>query len=212
VLLYQPYGGTGPAAASATAYGDASLVNQHTLALFGTLACRPGTTSTWPGQAGYASAGDYDNPDTQIVSCDSSGNKYALDVAKVPGTQIGTAVAELSTTSNQWGVLLTLKSAGAAAFANLTAGLASKYLASASTSRNDYWLDAVAVVLDGTVITAPEVMGAIPGGNAQIIGNFTRAQAEDLAADLQSGALPVGFRVSAISTSAPSASSQAAAG
>ena len=45
----------------------------------------------------------------QIVSCDSSGGKYALDVAKVPGTQIATAAAELSTTSNQWEVLVTFK-------------------------------------------------------------------------------------------------------
>ena len=61
------------------------------------------------------------------------------------------------------------------------------------------------------MITAPETAGAIPGGIAQIAGNFTRAQAEELAAHLQSGALPVDFRVSAISTFTPSASSQAAA-
>jgi len=209
VLLYQPYGGTAPGAA---AYGDASLVNQHTLALFRKLACRPGNTSTWTDQAGYAAAGDYDNPDIQIVSCDSSGNKYALDVAEVPGTQIGTAVAELSPASSQWVVLLTLHSAGATALANLTSELASTYLSSASTSQNDYWLDAIAVVLDGNVITAPETEGAIPVGHAQITGNFTQAQAEELAADLQSGALPAGLRISAISTVAPSASSQAAAG
>jgi hypothetical protein len=89
---------------------------------------------------------------------------------------------------------------------------ASKYLPLAATSQNDYWLDTIAVVLDGTVIAAPETEGAIPGGHAQVTGNFTRAQAEELAADLQSGALPVGFRVSAISTVTPSASSQAAAG
>ena len=69
---------------------------------------------------------DYDNPNAQIVSCDSGG-KYALDVAKVPGTQIATAAAELSTTSNQWEVLVTLKGAGATAFANLTAEQAAKY-------------------------------------------------------------------------------------
>jgi hypothetical protein len=210
VLLYQPY--RGPAAAGAAAYGDASLVNQHTLALFRRLACTPGNTGTWTVRVGSATAGDYDNPDAQIVSCDASGNKYALDVAKVPGTQVGTAVAELSTTSNQWTVLLTLKSAGAAAFATLTSEQASKYLPLAATSQNDYWLDTIAVVLDGTVIAAPQTEGAIPGGHAQITGNFTRAQAEELAADLQSGALPAGFRVSAISTVTPSASSQAAAG
>ncbi len=210
VLLYQPYGGTPAAAAT---YGDAGLVNQHTLALFRKLACTPGSTSTWKGQVGYATAAGYDNPDAQIVSCDSSGNKYALDVAKVPGTQISRAVAALSTTSSQWDVTLTLKSAGATAFTNLTSELVAKYLSGAGAgNQDDFWLDTIAVVLDGNVISAPETAGPIPGGVVQIVGNFTRAQAEELAAQLQSGPLPADFRASAISTSAPSASSQAAAG
>jgi preprotein translocase subunit SecD len=210
VLLYQPYSGTTPAA---TTYGDASLVNQHTLALFHKLACTPDNTSTWKGQVGYTTAEDYDNPDTQIVSCDSSGNKYALDVAKVAGAQISRAVAALSTTSNQWDVTLTLKSAGATSFTNLTSELVAKYLSGAGAgNQDDFWLDTIAVVLDGNVISAPETAGPIPGGVVQIVGNFTRAQAEELAAQLQSGPLPADFRASAISTSAPSASSQAAAG
>jgi preprotein translocase subunit SecD len=193
VLLYQPYSGT--------TYGDASLVNRHTLALFRKLACTPGNTSTWKDQVGYTAAGDYDNPDTQIISCDSNGNKYALDVAKVPGTQIGTAVAALSTTSNQWEVTLRLKSAGAAAFTHLTSELVAKYLSGAGAgNQDDFWLDSIAVVLDGNVITAPHTEGPIPGGIAQIAGNFTRAQAEELAAELQSGPVPVDFRVSAIRT------------
>ena len=226
VLLYQPYSRTAPAAApsasaspgtsaaiSARAYGDTSLVNQNTLALFRKLVCTPGNTSTWQGQVGYTAAEDYDNPDTQIVSCDSSGNKYALDVAKVPGTQIGRAVAAPSTTSNQWAVLLTLKSGGATAFTNLTSEQATKYLPGAQAgNQDDYWLDTIAVVLDGNVISAPQTVSAIPGGNAQITGNFARAQAEELAAELRSGPLPADFRVSAISTLAASASSQAAAG
>ena len=211
VLLYQPYSGT-PAAA--TTYGDAGLVNRHTLALFRKLACTPDNTSTWKGQAGYATAGDYDNPDTQIVSCDSSGNKYALDVAKVPGTQISHAVAAPSTTSNQWDVTLTLKSAGAAAFGALTSQQYAKYYAAAggNPATSDYWLDTIAVVLDGNVISAPETAGPIPGGIVQIVGNLTRTQAEGLAADLHSGALPADFRVSTISTVTPPASSQAATG
>ena len=201
VLLYQPYRG---AAAAAATYGDASLVNQDTLALFRNLACTPDNTGTWKDQVGYTSAEDYGNPDTQIVSCDKGGNKYALDVAKVPGTQIGNAVAMRSATSNQWAVTLTLKSAGATAFANLTTEQATTYYPGAQAgNQNDYWLDTVAVVLDGNVITTPETAGPIPGGPAQIAGNFTRAQAEELAADLKSGALPVDFRVSAVSTSAP---------
>jgi len=207
VLLYQPYRGTAPAR------GDASLVNHHTLALFGTLACTPDNTSTWKNQVGYTAAEDYDNPDTQIVSCDSSGNKYALDVAKVPGTQIGNAVAGLSRTSNQWDVTLTLKSAGTTALTNLTAKLVARYLPGAGAgNQDDYWLDTLAIVLDGNIISAPHIESPIPGGIAQIAGNFTRAQAEELAAQLHNGALPIAFRISAISTSAPAASSQAAAG
>jgi len=213
VLLYQPYGGRAPAAARAMTYGDVSLVTQHTFALFRKLACTPGNTSTWTGQVGYTSAHDYDNPGTQVVACDRSGNKYALDVAKVPGTQIGTAVTARWATSNQWAVLLTLKSAGAAAFTNLTSELAARYLPGARAgNQDDYWLNTIAVVLDGNVITAEETEGAIPGGMPLITGNFTRAQAEELAAQLQNGALSADFRVSAVSTSAASASSQAAAG
>ena len=205
VLLYQPYRGT--------TYGDVRLVNQHTLALFRKLVCTPDNASTWKNQIGYTTAEEYDNPGTQVVSCDGSGNKYALDVAKVQGTQISDATAELSTTSNQWEVTLRLNSAGASAFGALTLHQYNTYYRAAQAgNQDDYWLDAIAVLLDGNVVTAPQIQSAIPGGNAQITGNFTRAQAEELAAQLQSGALPADFRVSAVSTLAPSASSQAAAG
>ena len=119
------------------AYGDASLVNHRTLTLFRKVACTPGNTSTWERQAGYTAIEDYDKPDTQIVSCDRSGNKYALDVAKVPNTQIRNAVAELSATSNQWAVLLTLGSAGAAAFTNLTTEQATRYFPGAQAGNQD---------------------------------------------------------------------------
>lgn len=213
VLLYQPYGGTASAAAVASMYGNASLVNHDTLALFRKLVCSPADTSGWKGQVGYTVGRGYDNPNTQIVSCDTSGGKYALDVAKVQGTQLSSATAGQSTTSNQQEVMLTLNRAGAAALTNLTSQLATKYYPGAQAgSQDDLWLDTIAVVLDGNVISAPETAGPIPGGVAQVTGNFTRAQAEELAAQLQSGPLPVDFRISAISTSGPSASSQAAAG
>ena len=210
VLLYQPYNGP-RSSASAPVYGNVSLVNHRTLELFRKLACTPDNISTWKDQVGYTSAEDYDKPGTQIVSCDSSGNKYALDVAKVPGTQIGNAAAEPFAAGSQWAVQLTLKSAGAAAFTNLTTEQATRYFPGAQAgNQDDRWLDTIAVVLDGNVIAAPQTASSIPGGTAQITGNFTRAQAEELAAGLQSGALPVDFRVSAISTVTPSASSQLA--
>jgi hypothetical protein len=211
VLLYQPYGGTTPAAAT---YGDVSLVNHRTLALFRKLACKPGESDTvWKAQVGYAQSSDWDNPDAQIVSCDSSGGKYALDVAKVLGENVTNATAELSTTSNEWQVLLTLDRAGTTAFGALTTSLYDTYYSGAqSGNRDDLVLDQVAIVLDGNVLSAPEIDSPIPGGTVQITGAFTQNRAEELAANVQSGALPADFRVSAISTSTPSASSQAAAG
>lgn len=210
VLLFQPYAGALPGASAAT-YGDASLVNHKTLALFHRLVCTP-ANSTWKDQVGYTPAGDYDNPDAQIVSCDANGGKYALDVAKVPGTQISSAIATLSTASNRWQVTLTLKNKGAAALATLTADQVNRYLSGAQEGNmDDWWLDTIAFVLDGNITGASEITSPILGGVVQVEGSFTEVQAEDLVAQLKSGALPVDFRVTATRTSGPSASSQAAA-
>jgi preprotein translocase subunit SecD len=182
-------------ATAPTHFGDPSLVNKETLALFNKVTCKPGDTTQWKKQAGYTSPQDYDATNAQIVSCDSSGGKYALDVAKIPGTQIATATAQLSTTSNQWEVLVTLKGAGTTAFANLTSEQATKYYPSASTNEDDFYLDTIAVVLDGNVVTAPETNGAIPGGTFQVTGNFTQAEATQLANVLTYGSLPLNFKI-----------------
>ena len=182
-------------ATAPTYFGDPSLVNKETLALFNKVTCTPGDTTQWKKEAGYTKPQDYDATNAQIVSCDSSGGKYALDVAKIPGTQIATASAQLSTTSNQWEVLVTLKGAGTTAFANLTSEQATKYYPSASTNEDDFWLDTIAVVLDGNVTTAPETNGAIPGGTFQVTGNFTQAEATQLANVLTYGALPLNFTI-----------------
>ena len=182
---------------SATTLGDPSLVNKETLALFNKVTCKPGDTTQWKTQAGYTTAQDYDNPNVQVVSCDSSGNKYALDVAKVPGSQIQTATAELATNSTQWEVLLSLKGAGTSAYSTLTSDIYTKYgvPAAGNDTTNDYWLDTIAVVLDGNVVVAPEVTSAIPNGESQITGNFTQPEASQLANVLTYGSLPLNFDI-----------------
>ena len=182
---------------SAIALGDASLVNKETLALFNKVQCTPGDTTKWKQQAGYTTPEDYDNPNVQIVSCDSSGGKYALDVAKVQGQQIATATAELSTTSNQWEVLLNFKGDAVGPWATLTAKQASQYYTAGQGNPEtaDYWLATIGIVLDGNVITAPETTSAIPNGAAQITGGFTQAQATQLQNVLQYGSLPLNFKI-----------------
>lgn len=206
VLLYQPYRGAA-ATTSAQRYGNASLVNHATLALFNKLVCTPADTSTWKGQVGYV-GGNYDNPNAQVVSCDSSGGKYALGAATVLGTQITDATAGKSTTSNQWAVMLTLNRAGTADLSALTSQLYHSYgTAAGAGDDNAVWLDTIADVLDGNVISAPQTEGPITGGKLSIQANLSREQAQVLAAQLQGGPLPVEFLISDISTSAASASS-----
>ena len=85
----------------------------------------------------------------------------------------------------------------ATAFANLTAEQATKYYTAGQGNPQtaDYWLDTIAIVLDGNVITAPETNGAIPNGTVQITGNFTQADATQLPNVLQYGSLPLNFKI-----------------
>ena len=48
----------------------------------------------------------------------------------------------------------------------------------------------IAIVLDGYVYSAPNVINEITGGNSQITGNFTPEEAKDLANVLRSGKMP----------------------
>src|SRR3712207_8668594 len=51
----------------------------------------------------------------------------------------------------------------------------------------------VAITLDGRVISAPTVQGAILGGTTEITGDFDQEAATELANQLKYGALPLSF-------------------
>jgi len=159
--------------------------------------CAPGDTVQWKTVVGYENTTPYNNPDEQVVACgNDSGQwgKYLLDVAKVQGTQVTSATAALSTTSNQWQVNLALNSAGAAAFGTLTAHLYTYYSAGQAGDQNSAVLNQLAIALDGNVVTAPAIQQAIPGGNAQITGSFTQAQATQLQNELKYGSVPLDLK------------------
>ncbi len=61
-----------------------------------------------------------------------------------------------------------------------------------------------AIVLDGKVITAPVIRGAILGGSGQISGNFTTESANELAILLRAGALPAPLTIIEERTVGPS--------
>ena len=60
---------------------------------------------------------------------------------------------------------------------------------------------AIAIVLDGEVISAPQVQTPnFDNGQVSITGNFTRSEAEELAKILQFGAVPVQFETPTVQT------------
>lgn len=52
-----------------------------------------------------------------------------------------------------------------------------------------------AIVLDGEVLSAPQIQGRVPGGHGQITGNFGVQEAQELSMLLRSGALPAPLTV-----------------
>ncbi len=195
-----------PAPSSAAPSGqDTTGVDPKVLALFRKLDCSK-PVSQWQRQAGY-DPNQEDNPNTQIVSCSQDGTvKYLLDVAKVEGTAIRDASAGLPNTGNsvgtQWQVNLTFDSAGTREFGALTTQMNSQY---GNNGNPTSVRDQFAIVLDGVVISSPNVdQGPITGGNAQITGNFTQRSSTDLANVLKYGALPLKFVTQAVNTVSPS--------
>ncbi len=126
-----------------------------------------------------------DSASDTIVACDRNGtSKYILAPAEVLGRQVSKAAAGINQQgASAWYVLLTFNGEGTKAFGALTNRVTT--LASP--------LNQVAIVLDGLVVSAPVINEAIPSGNAQITGNFSQTEAQDLANVLKYGALPLAF-------------------
>jgi preprotein translocase subunit SecD len=120
-----------------------------------------------------------------IVACSEDGGaKYILAGAEVLGRQVADATAAVDTTTGgNWFVSLTFDGEGTKAFGDQTARVVSL-----TAPQNQ-----VAIVLDGLVKSAPRINEAIRGGSAQITGNFTQVEAQEIANVLKYGALPLAF-------------------
>lgn len=64
-----------------------------------------------------------------------------------------------------------------------------------SVLTENYIGHAIAIVIDGVVYSAPNVLSKIDGGKSQISGNFTHKEVKDLANVLGSGKLPLPVRI-----------------
>ncbi len=213
-----PTASASPTATSSTptsvTYGDSSKVDAATLKLFNKMVCKPGPNPTtvndsWKATVGYTEAGDqWDNVKGQIVSCDANGTKYALGPAVIEGTQLTGIQPGLQSNSTQWVVNLTLNNAATKSFGTLTTSQYNTYYAQAqSGNQNAVALDSTAIVLDGSVQSAPMTEGALTSGSFTISGpqpnGFTEDQATQLTNILKYGSLPLNFVVQFYSAISP---------
>jgi preprotein translocase subunit SecD len=117
-------------------------------------------------------------PQDYVAACSQDGTtKYLLGPTIIEGTQISNATAGTQQTTGEWIVLLDFKSQAASTWADYTAANVGK---------------SVAFTLDGRVVSAPTIQGAITG-QTQITGSFTQQSATTLANQLKYGSLPLSF-------------------
>lgn len=137
---------------------------------------------------------ELDDAEAPSVSCDVDGaGKYLLGPVDIEGTHLKSATAGSEATSSgkptgKYAINLELDAEGTKLFAE-----ASKRLydfKDTDATRNRF-----AVVLDGNTLIAPSMNAAILDGHAQVTGNFSAAEAQNLANQVQFGSLPLNFEV-----------------
>ncbi len=101
-------------------------------------------------------------------------------VAPLAGDVITDARADFSQTSAYANVSMSMDAEGSKTWARMTKENIGK---------------SIAIALDGYIYSFPTVNGEITGGNSQITGNFTVAEAKDLANTLKSGKMPAPARI-----------------
>ncbi|MEU7955291.1 protein translocase subunit SecD [Micromonospora chalcea] len=127
----------------------------------------------------------------KAVACES-GAKYLLDVAKVLGTDVKNASAQLDQTSS-WVVSLNFTGKGQEKWTALTReAFNNEGQACDQTALGQDGKCRVAVVLDNEIVSSPEIQGVLTG-DSQITGSFDNKTANALASQLRYGALPVTF-------------------
>jgi preprotein translocase subunit SecD len=138
--------------------------------------------------------------DEPLVTCDvARTSKYLLGPVEASGENIvdatnGMVTTQTGASTGQWAVNIVFDDKGTKDFAEVSTRLFG--LQSEGASPRDQF----AFVLDGAVLTAPQMNGAITDGRPQITGSFTQESSKSLADQLKFGALPISFTVQSSDT------------
>jgi preprotein translocase subunit SecD len=144
-----------------------------------------------------ATGGSRDKATEVIAACTQDGTqKLLLNPSIIEGTEIKGAAPVLDTQGlGGWQISLDFKSKGQATWADYT----SKH--NVTVTPNDI-ANKVAFVLDGRVVSYPEIQSTI-NGTTSITGDFNQDSATDLANALKYGALPLTFERSEAQSVSP---------
>ena len=129
--------------------------------------------------------------DEPLVTCDVTRTaKYLLGPVEASGENIvdatnGMVTTQTGASTGQWAVNIQFDDQGTEDFAKVSTRLFGLQGEGASPR------DQFAFVLDGAVLTAPQMNGAITDGRPQITGSFTQESSKSLADQLKFGALPI---------------------
>lgn len=129
---------------------------------------------------------DADAPKNPLIACSAPAKgqaqeKYLLSPAVLEGKDLKTAAPGQDQNAIAWQVALEFKSSGAKKFGQVSKAL--------YTNGKEQF----AMVLDGTVLSAPSMNDPNLSRKASITGDFSQSEAKDLATSLKFGALPVAF-------------------
>src|ERR1051326_3594948 len=139
-------------------------------------------------------------PETSEILYQRRVNREGKEEQKIPyvvqkrtlltGNELTDASVQADPNSpGNWQVAITFSASGAQRFGEITEQNVARHLA---------------IVLDGSVYSAPRINERIPGGRAVITGQFTVDQARDLAIGLREGALPAAVSILEERTVGPS--------
>jgi preprotein translocase subunit SecD len=124
----------------------------------------------------------YDLPDKPLVTCDDKdGEKYILGPTLIEGRTITSASSGQDSQGAGYVVNVTFNSAASRVWGDWTTANVGKL---------------AAFVLDSEVVSAATIDGPIVGGNTEIRGSFSQADASNLANILKYGSLPLSFDTS----------------
>ncbi|GAA5188889.1 hypothetical protein GCM10023322_40600 [Rugosimonospora acidiphila] len=155
--------------------------------------------------------GVLDDASQQVTACDQGDNvhnKYFLDVAKVQGTDVKSASSGYDTNNGGWNVDLSFTGKGQSKWTALTQEAVNAGQQTDPNTGQPGQNSSVAIVLDDSVVSAPQIQNVIVGDAIINGGNINQDSATVLANQLKYGSLPLSFKIESTQNVSPTLGTQ----